>query len=86
MLSENVELNIDNLQKSKCKVFLQKLKDKNVLADFKACHPSNKDNGMVPSTFFVKFLYFEDKNNIYHRKVVLGKRPKRDNSPKVKLS
>ena len=37
-------------------------------ANFKACHILGKDNGRYPPAVIVKFVYFEEKCEINHRK------------------
>lgn len=41
-------------------------------ADLKAVHPINKGNSTYPPSIIVKFIYFGDKNELYHRRTLLA--------------
>ena len=43
-------------------------------ANFKACHVLGKGNGRYPPAVIVKFVYFEEKSEIYHRKSWLARK------------
>lgn len=76
LIIENAQLNVSNcedLRVSLCQFFMRYLDYKVTPSCIKACHKLSKGGRGYPPTVIAKFVYFDDKNEIYARRSLLGK-------------